>query len=149
MGTKLFTLAVMTALMPSAAFSAPTSQSCLEIDDARNVPITVEIDGHPGYWVLQPNQTYTIVSTPAGAPENSGPPVRGASFNLRVYDGDERAGTKSGLYDTVSAVFTVGSYGTATHTLLTYLDTAAANYPGSRTAPECRQTGVWVVLIHD
>jgi hypothetical protein len=140
-------LAAVAALAPGSAFAAPTSQSCLEIDDARNVPITVEIDGYPGYWVLQPNQTYTIGSTPPGAPQSSGAVIRGASFGFRVFEGDERAGTKGGLYDSVSATFTGASYGTSTHTLLTYVDTAAANDP--RTAPECRQTGVWVAVVHD
>jgi hypothetical protein len=131
------------ALVPCVAFAAPTSQSCLEIDDARNTPITVEIDGYSGYWVLAPNQTYTIVSTP----DNTGPPLRSASFSFRVYDGDARAGTKAGLYDQVSANFTGVSYGTSQHTMLTYLEPPASNDP--RNSPVCRDTGVWVAIVHD
>jgi hypothetical protein len=67
----LATVAVLAALSPGASFATPSASSCLEIDDARNLPITVEIDGYGGYWVLQPNQTYTIVSTPVGSAQRS------------------------------------------------------------------------------
>ncbi|MBI1212161.1 MAG: hypothetical protein GC190_11910 [Alphaproteobacteria bacterium] len=129
------------AALPGVAFAEASSSTCLVVDNARahGPAVTVEIDGYSGFWVMQPNQTYTLFS--------SGQIVRGSSFTLHVYDGDENQGTKGALYDTVHAEFTGTSYGTSTHTLLTLVTPPTSD--DARANPDCRQTGYWLALIHD
>lgn len=141
----LVATASIAALSSAAAIAAPTSNSCLWIDDARNVPITIEVDGYSGYWVLQPNTSKFIDATAAGTPTEDRALIRSESFSFRVYEGDARVGAKGSLYDSVDASYAAKGYGTTTNTFLTYIDPPDND---ARVAPECRTTGYWNAVVH-
>jgi hypothetical protein len=152
MFNKFLTVAAFAASAWSSTAQGQTmsADSCLLIDNARleNRTITVEIDGYSGYWIVAPNQTYAITAAPVGANTSDSTQrlLRGSSFSFRVYDGDERQGSKGPLYDTVTAAWTVGSYGTSSHTLLTPVQPPQSNDP--KFEPECRSSGFWLALVH-
>src|SRR3569832_1267588 len=132
--------AVLVAALSGVASADASAESCLVISNARSDgrPITVEVDGYSGYWVLQAQQTFTITSS-SGV-------VRGASYTFRVYDGEEGQGTKGALYDSVTARFTGSSYGTSTNTLLSLITPPTSQ--DARAAAECRNIGYWLALVH-
>jgi hypothetical protein len=144
MDTRSLAIAALAAVVPfyaQASERTPTSSFCLAVDNAVYPNprfISVEIDGYSGYWVLEPNQTKVLTASQVPDPQQD---VRGESFTLRVYEGSQ--GSAGALLDTTT-IAGDGNVGSP-HTISTPLGPADTD---ARTAPECRATGEWVVLVH-
>jgi hypothetical protein len=144
MDTRSFAIAALAVVMPfyaQASERTPTSSFCLAVDNAVYPNprfISVEVDGYSGYWVLEPNQTKVLVASQADDPQTA---LRGETFTVRIYEGSQGSG--GALLDTTT-IAGDGNVGSP-HTISTPVGPADTD---ARTAPECRATGEWMVLVH-
>ena len=143
MNTRSLAVAALAVAMPSHGWAyggAPTSSFCLAVNDARaSQVISIEVDGYTGYWTMGPNETKVLIASQTDDPQQA---LRAASFTLRIYDGNQ--GSRGELLATTTIAGDGNVY--SPHTISTPVGPAGSD---ERTAPECKATGEWIVLVHD
>jgi hypothetical protein len=82
-GTMIAALIVVPVAAPVAPAQAQTSNSCLSVENNRSRTTSVTVVGFnetTGYWSFAAGESAVLTAHDS--------PIRGATFTLRVYDGD-------------------------------------------------------------
>jgi hypothetical protein len=143
--TIRFLLVALATGLAADAFSsgarAQTARTCLVVSNAwytptRDKTISITVDEQPGgFWPSHFHSNDTVVSSPSGV-------VRGSSFTIHIYDGDQ------GSSGALLATSTSGPVSRDPHILWTFVAPGSTNARTYRTA-DCDDSGYWLALVHD